>query len=345
MSRSHTAPLFKPSDSQNGSLNHNFSYYTPSMPAEFSACCPPHSSVALGHNPGGTLHTASAFSATQECDVSHFTSNYVAAQGGAATRLQPRAARAPQVHVAKRGQSISARATVLPCSTVAARIGAQQHTARPQGAPAQTITQPTPGSINLVSKRGSTAVAALKRTTLPLPAPSLHTQAQNYERSAAVMGMAVSKPTGQKVTGTRHQPTKLAARPASLAGALKTVQAVPTPKATPLAKLTPVADPACQAAARARTSAAQLEHMVALRRSGLSLRQIGRQVGRCMEGVRQALMRYEQAREDTPPQTLALTQNDTWLDDPLREPEPMPPGHPVAMRGLWRGLEHWRGLV
>ncbi|GAN61403.1 hypothetical protein ACI01nite_22930 [Acetobacter cibinongensis] len=101
-------------------------------------------------------------------------------------------------------------------------------------------------------------------------------------------------------------------------------------------------DPACLAAARAQTSAEMLEQMVALRRSGLSLRQIGRRMGRCMEGVRQALMRYEAACQDSPGTTSIA--DDPW-SDPLRDPEPLPPGHPIAMRGLWRGLEQWRGLV
>lgn len=143
--------------------------------------------------------------------------------------------------------------------------------------------------------------------------------------------------------------------PARTPVATRTRHTVPTTRATatpaplppttqPTIPLPQPEDPACHAAARARTSAAQLEHMVALRRSGLSLRQIGRQVGRCMEGVRQALMRYEQAREDIPPTTPSLSPDEDWTD-PLREPEPLPPGHPIAMRGLWRGLEHWRGLV
>lgn len=127
--------------------------------------------------------------------------------------------------------------------------------------------------------------------------------------------------------------------PRPVKGASGVLTAKPLKPAAPPAS---VADPACLAAARARTSAAQLEHMVALRRSGLSLRQIGRKVGRCMEGVRQALMRYEQAR-DLVPEPSATTQDD-WCD-PLREPEPLPPGHPIAMRGLWHGLEHWREMV
>lgn len=101
-------------------------------------------------------------------------------------------------------------------------------------------------------------------------------------------------------------------------------------------------DPACLAAARAQTPAEMLEQMVALRRSGLSLRQIGRRMGRCMEGVRQALMRYEAACQDYPATTTIA--DDPW-SDPLRDPEPLPPGHPIAMRGLWRGLEKWRGLA
>lgn len=99
-------------------------------------------------------------------------------------------------------------------------------------------------------------------------------------------------------------------------------------------------DAACQVAARPGTSAALLGQMVALRRAGRSLRQIGRHTGRCMEGVRQALMRYENARVCPTP---SETDEGEW-NDPLRDAEPLPPGHPIAMRGLWRGLERWQTM-
>ncbi|MCG4274648.1 hypothetical protein [Acetobacter senegalensis] len=101
---------------------------------------------------------------------------------------------------------------------------------------------------------------------------------------------------------------------------------------------TAAADVACQAAARPGTSVTLLEQMVALRRAGRSLRQIGRHTGRCMESVRQALMRYEHARLASVP---SATDEDEW-NEPLRDAEPLPPGHPIALRGLWRGLEHWQ---
>lgn len=52
---------------------------------------------------------------------------------------------------------------------------------------------------------------------------------------------------------------------------------------------------ACQQAQRLGTSAQMVASMVGLRRKGYSFRRIGREVGRCMEGVRQVLMRYEDA--------------------------------------------------
>ena len=52
---------------------------------------------------------------------------------------------------------------------------------------------------------------------------------------------------------------------------------------------------ACQQAQRPGTSAQVVANMVGLRRKGYSFRRIGREVGRCMEGVRQVLMRYEDA--------------------------------------------------
>ncbi|GAN69313.1 hypothetical protein AOR01nite_06390 [Acetobacter orleanensis] len=84
-----------------------------------------------------------------------------------------------------------------------------------------------------------------------------------------------------------------------------------------------------------------MEQMVGLRRSGKSLRQIGRQTGRCMESVRQALLRYEQARSETPAH---IAQEEEW-HEPLRDPEPLPAGHPIATQAIWHGLERWRDVV
>ncbi|MBS1000324.1 hypothetical protein JK169_04730 [Acetobacter persici] len=103
----------------------------------------------------------------------------------------------------------------------------------------------------------------------------------------------------------------------------------------------PHQDTALHTAARPKTDAALLEQMVTLRRAGKSLRQIGRQTGRCMEGVRQALLRYEQARAETPAQ---YAQEEDW-HEPLRDPDPLPAGHPIATQAIWRGLEHWRDVV
>ena len=60
-----------------------------------------------------------------------------------------------------------------------------------------------------------------------------------------------------------------------------------------------------------------------------------------MEGVRQALMRYEQARAETPAR---YADEDEW-HEPLRDPEPLPTGHPIAVQALWRGLERWKDMA
>ncbi|MCP1245987.1 hypothetical protein NKW54_08545 [Acetobacter cerevisiae] len=70
------------------------------------------------------------------------------------------------------------------------------------------------------------------------------------------------------------------------------------------------------------------------RRKGLSLREIGRKAGLCMEGVRQVLLHYTAARSE---------HSDD--DEPVRDDcEPMCAGHPVSMDAIWRGLERWRGI-
>nr|WP_035375025.1 hypothetical protein [Acetobacter persici] len=115
----------------------------------------------------------------------------------------------------------------------------------------------------------------------------------------------------------------------------------PVRQAADAAGAKPHPDTALHTAARPKTDAALLEQMVTLRRAGKSLRQIGRQTGRCMEGVRQALLRYEQARAETPAQ---YAQEEDW-HEPLRDPEPLPAGHPIATQAIWRGLEHWRDVV
>lgn len=111
--------------------------------------------------------------------------------------------------------------------------------------------------------------------------------------------------------------------------------------ASPPPTASPHPDAALHAAARPKTDAALLEQMVSLRRAGKSLRQIGRQTGRCMESVRQALLRYEQARSETP---AYCAQEEDW-HEPLRDSEPLPAGHPIATQAIWRGLERWRDVV
>jgi len=86
---------------------------------------------------------------------------------------------------------------------------------------------------------------------------------------------------------------------------------------------------ACFMASRNTTDAALVGRIVSLRRDGIALRQIAKQVNRHSETVRLVLIRYEIAVSDLCDNEAAgLTQNR----------RPLPSGHPVALRGLWQGL-------
>ncbi|KDE20692.1 hypothetical protein AZ09_04405 [Acetobacter aceti 1023] len=112
-----------------------------------------------------------------------------------------------------------------------------------------------------------------------------------------------------------------------------------TESAPPVPEDGSVSTRACQQAQRPGTSAQMVASMVGLRRRGYSFRRIGREVGRCMEGVRQVLMRYEDALKAQSP---AHAPQPKGYAELVRDPEPLPAGHPIAMRGLWKGLEHWQ---
>jgi len=86
---------------------------------------------------------------------------------------------------------------------------------------------------------------------------------------------------------------------------------------------------ACFMASRTSTDVAIVCHIVSLRRAGYSLRQIAKQVNLHSETVRLVLIRYEIAVGD-------LCDNDAACLTQYRKP--LPSGHPVALRGLWRGL-------
>lgn len=76
--------------------------------------------------------------------------------------------------------------------------------------------------------------------------------------------------------------------------------------------------------------------ILSMRAQGVPFRAIARKVGRCMEGVRQVCLRNVQK---------AAEQQDEVIEDcesglmGLREC--LPVGHPVVMRGLWKGMEQW----
>ncbi len=290
-----------------------------------------------------------------ECDISHLISHHLAPQGRGAARPQPLAACASGGFTPLKGQQPQRAHSTVPVASARRAQTAPHHSAPSSPVPSvPVVVPPTAHPVIPASQQGCTQGGAHGKTPRT-PTQAKQSNSKKHEHNSTGVAHAAYKPAALNAPHKQLTPHK----PSHTNGTAKAAQASPPhtalPKvaqassphtaATALTGAPQVTDPACHAAARARTSVAQLEHMVALRRSGLSLRQIGRQVGRCMEGVRQALMRYEQAREDTPPQKTTHQHDENWLDDPLREPEPLPPGHPVAMRGLWRGLEHWRGLV
>ncbi|MFT8336602.1 MAG: hypothetical protein ABF628_10540 [Acetobacter orientalis] len=341
MSRSYTAPLFQPLDPKNGSLTQHFSHYTPSMGAQFSPCCPPHAPIAASPLSGSNTRPQSGFSVSMECDMSHLISHHLTPQGRGAARPQPLAACASGGFTPLKAQQPQRVHSTVPLASAVRAPTASHHSAPSSPVPSvPPVVPPTAHPVIPASQQGRTQGGAHGKTPRT-PAQEKQSNSKKHEYNSTGVAHAAYKPAALNAPHKQLTPHK----PSHTNGTAKAAQASSPHTATALTGAPQVTDPACHAAARARTSVAQLEHMVALRRSGLSLRQIGRQVGRCMEGVRQALMRYEQAREDTPPQKTTHQHDENWLHDPLREPEPLPPGHPVAMRGLWRWLEHWRGLV
>lgn len=62
----------------------------------------------------------------------------------------------------------------------------------------------------------------------------------------------------------------------------------------------------------------------ALRQQGLNLRQVAAYLGTSMETARQSLLKAD---------------NDVACN---RTAEPLPVGHPLVLKAMWRGLEHWR---
>ncbi|MFT8432498.1 hypothetical protein [Acetobacter orientalis] len=288
------------------------------------------------------------------CDTSHLISHYLTPQGRGAARPQPLAACASGGFTPFKGQQLQRVHSTVPLASAGRAQTVPQHSAPSSPVPSVPVVVPPPAHpVIPASQQGRTQGGAHGKTPRT-PTQVKQSNSKKHEHNSTGVAHAAYKPAALNAPHkqlTPHKPSHITSTPKAAQASPphtalpKVAQASSPHTATALTGVPQVTDPACHAAARARTSVAQLEHMVALRRSGLSLRQIGRQVGRCMEGVRQALMRYEQAREDTPPQKTTHQHDENWLDDPLREPEPLPPGHPVAMRGLWRGLEHWRGMV
>lgn len=96
------------------------------------------------------------------------------------------------------------------------------------------------------------------------------------------------------------------------------------------------------AAVRPRTDAALIERMVELRKSGKSLCAIAGEVGRQRECVRLVLKRYTDAYQEEKSKQNDNAPEDMFFVVSSGGREPLPPGHPVVMRGLWKGLEKWK---
>ena len=65
-----------------------------------------------------------------------------------------------------------------------------------------------------------------------------------------------------------------------------------------------------------------------MRARGSNLKELAKHFGISMETARSALFK-----------------SDRLTNEKSRTPEPLPAGHSIAMRGLWRGLEHWRDFA
>lgn len=80
-----------------------------------------------------------------------------------------------------------------------------------------------------------------------------------------------------------------------------------------------------------------LQRIYLLRKSGLSLREIGYHFCMCMESVRQIIRRAssDEPRQESPnSEEMFLIRKNNG--------NALPTGHPIVMQGLWRGLEKWR---
>ncbi|MFT9330249.1 MAG: hypothetical protein ABF530_11030, partial [Acetobacter orientalis] len=252
--------------------------------------------------------------------MSHLISHHLTPQGRGAARPQPLAACASGGFTPLKAQQPQRVHSTVPLASAVRAPTASHHSAPSSPVPSvPPVVPPTAHPVIPASQQGRTQGGAHGKTPRT-PAQEKQSNSKKHEYNSTGVAHAAYKPAALNAPHKQLTPHK----PSHTNGTAKAAQASSPHTATALTGAPQVTDPACHAAARARTSVAQLEHMVALRRSGLSLRQIGRQVGRCMEGVRQALMRYEQAREDTPPQKTTHQHDETWLDDPLREPEPLP---------------------
>lgn len=92
-------------------------------------------------------------------------------------------------------------------------------------------------------------------------------------------------------------------------------------------------------AATYRTTPDEITRMIALRDSGLSLREIAQKTGRCMESVRQSLLRIKKAKH--------AEQRDgdaDGIDLLAGRRGPLPVGHSVVVTAMWGGLEKWRDI-
>lgn len=81
----------------------------------------------------------------------------------------------------------------------------------------------------------------------------------------------------------------------------------------------------------------EIQEAIRQRSRGIPLRKIGKNIGRSMETVRVAIIKHAPRQEDLMPRL--NREREAAGSDPL------PFGHPIIMRGLWHGLEHWRSVA
>ncbi|MGO2959456.1 MAG: helix-turn-helix domain-containing protein [Acetobacter sp.] len=77
--------------------------------------------------------------------------------------------------------------------------------------------------------------------------------------------------------------------------------------------------------------------ILSMRAHGVSFQTIARKLGRSMETIRQVVLRNFRKTAEPQDETTEDCESDL-----MGVRECLPVGHPVVMRGLWKGMEQWR---